>query len=53
MNSERKITVNGSKIEEYYWNGKYVVYYNDKLVHNNYEEEIIKAEELHAKQTNQ
>lgn len=28
MNPERIIIVNGSKIEEFYWHGKYVVYKN-------------------------
>ena len=40
MNSERTIIANGNKIEEYYWGGKYVVYKNDKLVYNSFEEEV-------------
>lgn len=38
MNSERMIIVNGNKIEEYYWHGKYVVYKNNKLIYSSFDE---------------
>lgn len=31
MNLERFKIINGIKIEEYYWAGRYVVYINNKL----------------------
>ena len=40
MNPERIIIVNGSKIEEFYWHGKYVVYKNNVLSHRKFDEEV-------------
>ena len=44
MNRERVIIVNGNKIEEYYWGGKYVVYKNDKLIACGFDE-VVKMEQ--------
>ena len=49
MNSERIITINGNKIEEFYWHGKYVVYKNNKLSCNNYDEEVKNEQEKESK----
>lgn len=45
MNPERCTIINGIKIEEYDWNGKYVVYRNDKLIKESFEEAIKKEEQ--------
>jgi hypothetical protein len=44
MTADRKQIIKGIKIEEYYWNGKMVVYVDNRLSTKNYEEEIAKAE---------
>jgi hypothetical protein len=38
MSPERKDTINGKKIEEYYWNGKLVVYVDNHSVDTTFEE---------------
>ena len=36
MEAERTKIIDGQKVEEFYWAGKYVVYINDKLTKMNY-----------------
>ena len=38
MTADRKCFIGGKTIEEYYWNGKYVVYVNNVLVEGEFEE---------------
>jgi len=40
MNADRKININGVKIEEYYWAGKFVCYVNNKLSEKSFDEEV-------------
>lgn len=40
MNAERYTVVEGRKIEEFYWNGRYVVYIDNKLFSGNFHEAI-------------
>ena len=37
MDAERADYINGSTVEEYYWNGKFVVYVNNHKVTTDYE----------------
>lgn len=37
MDAQRKTIINGFKIEEYYWHGKFVVYIDNKLSDYDYE----------------
>jgi hypothetical protein len=46
MTPQRKTTIGIYKIEEYYWNGKMVVYVNNKLTEKTYEEVIQYIEDL-------
>jgi len=46
MTPNRKIIVNGYKIEEFYWNGYYTCYVNNKLVDITYEKAVIKYSNL-------
>lgn len=38
MSPERKDTIDGKKVEEYYWNGKLVVYVDNYSVDTTFEE---------------
>ena len=40
MSPERKITINGYKIEEYWWCGDFCCYVNNKLSKNTYDENV-------------
>jgi hypothetical protein len=38
VTAERTFNINGNKIEEFYWNGRFIVYVNGKLSEKTYEE---------------
>ena len=38
MDSQRTETINGIKVEEYYWNGKVVVYVDNQKVEGTFED---------------
>ncbi len=40
MSPDKKEIVNGKKVEEYYWGGKYVVYIDNRLFKGTYKEAI-------------
>jgi hypothetical protein len=40
MTADRKTIINGNKLEEYYWNGKMVVYINNHLTEMSYDEAV-------------
>jgi hypothetical protein len=46
MSPDRKKTINGIVIEEYTWNGKSVVYVNNRLSERFFDAECRAAEEL-------
>lgn len=43
MKSERQESINGKLIQEFYWNGKRVVYVDHQLFIGSYEEALEKA----------
>jgi len=44
MNPERQCSINGFRIEEFYWAGDYIVYVNHGLVDGSYENACAIAE---------
>lgn len=40
MSPSRKCTAGGRKIEEFYWNGKYIVYVDNRLSEMTYPEAV-------------
>jgi len=40
MTPDRKITIAGSRVEEFYWAGKYVVYVNNNLVDEGFDDAV-------------
>ncbi len=41
MNAERKKEINGHLVEEYYWNGKTVVYIDNLLSEDTFEKAVV------------
>ena len=44
MTPERKVKIGSFKVEEFYWNGKYVSYIDNKKFNGTFEEAIDHAE---------
>ena len=44
MSPERKTTIEGTTVAEYYWAGRYVVYVNNRATDESYEEAIERLE---------
>lgn len=52
MTPDRKITINGSRVEEFYWAGRYPVYVNNQLVDETFEQAVKRlAEQQVASET--
>lgn len=49
MTPDRKITIGGSRVEEFYWAGKMVVYVDNQLTGETFEEAV---KRLVAKEAN-
>ncbi len=48
MTPNRKKTLNGHKIEQFYWAGKQVVYLNDRLSHKTFDSITVQnVDEIH------
>lgn len=45
MDPERKCTINGRKVAEFYWAGEYPVYVDNRLVSGRYEEVCSRLEQ--------
>jgi len=44
MHSTRRIEINGYVVEEFYWNGRMVVYVDNRRVDRTYEAEVVQIE---------
>lgn len=52
MTPDRKITIAGSRVEEFYWAGKMVVYVNNQLVSESFDEAVKRLVTAEVSRTN-
>jgi len=50
MDAERKVTINGNKISEYWWAGKFIVYINNRASDLSFESACERAKNIEKSQ---